>query len=114
MTLYFRDLSRFNTMSFASALQDWSKADGNQASLMPTSITTAPGLIQEPFTKPGRPAQETRMSAREMCSSQLALIPKFLQRIHEATNRVTYNLTNSILQINWSPSPGPWGFGYGK
>mmetsp|Transcript_19828 Transcript_19828/g.62330 ORF Transcript_19828/g.62330 Transcript_19828/m.62330 type:complete len:236 (+) Transcript_19828:713-1420(+) len=37
---------------------------GFGALFMPTSITTAPGLIQEPLTKCGRPAQATRMSAR--------------------------------------------------
>ena len=39
-----------------------------QEAFIPTSMTTAPGLIQSPRTRPGRPAQEIKMSARRTCS----------------------------------------------
>ena len=40
--------------------------------LMPTSITTAPGLTQSPRTISGRPTAATRMSARRQTAGQIA------------------------------------------
>mmetsp|Transcript_116953 Transcript_116953/g.325971 ORF Transcript_116953/g.325971 Transcript_116953/m.325971 type:complete len:231 (+) Transcript_116953:1362-2054(+) len=43
------------------------------AEFMPTSITTAPGLSQEPLTRCGRPQQATKMSARRTTSTMLGV-----------------------------------------
>lgn len=42
------------------------KSNSPGIALMPQSMTTAPGLIQAPFTISGRPIPTTKMSARRV------------------------------------------------
>mmetsp|Transcript_7218 Transcript_7218/g.20344 ORF Transcript_7218/g.20344 Transcript_7218/m.20344 type:complete len:207 (+) Transcript_7218:1432-2052(+) len=46
---------------------------GSGTLFMPTSMTTAPGLIHDPLTSCGRPAQATKMSACRTMLSTLAV-----------------------------------------
>ena len=75
-------------------------ADGSWGAFIPTSITTAPGFNHWPFTNPGRPAQDTRMSARPIWSWHAS--SPMLQRNLESTSLQSQiavsSLAVSVLQ----------------
>ena len=65
----------------------WDESSSNGTMLKPTSTTTAPGLIQWPFTSPGEPAAVMSTSAARQAASRSPAA--LLQRHQPAPARET-------------------------